>query len=326
MKKIKSYTAKKYKIWRRIAFFAVVAVIILILTVVLGNVLKKRLENTDISTDDIPLLTEPDETDPADDPAPSVAHDESLKSVSAGCLDLAGVTEPDDARAAVDALRADGYNSLSFVVRDSDGMVTYASPALQTYSGIKASETLVSFDMLRTAVVYAKDRGMKCSAVFGNADAQHDPLIAAELAEVGFNDMLLRAYEDLERLDNSAVADINTYVSALRGAGNAAFGISLSREIYTAAQNAPYIETLYKSCEYFAIDMSSVTADEASDICSSLQGSFSMYMMRCVVHGNDADRAAKIKAQLSEHNISSVQYISAPPKPQNDEDNNAAQQ
>lgn len=315
MKKFKSYTAKKYRIWRRIAFFAAAALIIFGLTVLVGNILKKRLDNTDVSTDDIFTETDSSDTTQPNDSDVSVPHDEALKNVCAGCLDLTAATDGETSRAVIDKLRADGYNAVSFVVRDGGGMVTYASPALQEYAGIKASAELVSFDNLKAAVAYAKDRGMRCSAVFGAADGRLDSILAKELADIGFEDFLSRGYENLTQLDNSAVADIKSYIEAVRGENKAAFGLSLSREIYTTAQNAPYIEKIYTVCEYLSIDMTEITADEARDIGGKLQGSFSMYMMRCVLRGVDSEAAAEVKNALLSENISSMQYISSPPQP-----------
>ncbi len=314
MNKFKAYKAKKYRIWRRVLFFTVIAVMIAVFTVILGNVLKTRLENTDISTDDIPPVTTPDPS-PANDAEESVSHDEALRGVIAACLDLSDASDGGEARAVIDGLRAEGYNAVSFVVRDGDGMITYASPALQSYSGLRASEALVPVDVLKAAVAYAKDRGMRCSAVFSGSDADRDSLISAELAEMGFNDILIRSFENISALDNNAVGEMVSYLETVRGSLNVVCGVSLSPDVLTVAQNAPYIEKLYKKFEYLAIDMTGIGSDGAADICGKLQGSFSMYMLRPVLDGDNADKLAEIRDVLTATGVGARQYISWVKKP-----------
>lgn len=315
LKKFKTYTAKKYRVWRRILFFAVVALLIFAFTVILGNVLKKRLDNTEVSTDDIPSVTSSADTAPADDLGVTAVHDEALKGVSASCLDLSGVSDGAGARSVIDEMRSAGCNAVSFVVRGSDGMLSYASPALQSYSGVKASDSLVSFDVLSAAVVYAKDRGIRCSAVFSGNDILHDAIISEELINIGFNDILIRGFEGLSALDNSAVGDIGAYVSAVKGSTDVTCGVSLSSEVLMTAQNAPYIEKLYNMCEYLAINMTEMNKDSAADICSKLQGSFSMYMLRPVLRGDNAELADAVRNVLVDLGIGARQYISSVPKP-----------
>lgn len=315
MKRFKTYTAKKYRVWRRILFFAVVALLIFAFTVILGNVLKKRLDNTEVPKDEIPSVTSGADTAPADDPDVTTFHDEALKSVSASYLDLSGVEDGSGARGVIDELRAAGCNAVSFVVRSDDGMITYASPALQSYSGIRASENLVPFDVLSAAVAYAKDRGIRCSVVFSGNDTLHDPIVAAELVNIGFNDILIRGFEGLSSLDNSAVGDISAYISAVKGETSVTCGVSLSAEVLLTAQNAPYIEKLYNMCEYLAINMTDMNGDSAADICSKLQGSFSMYMLRPVLSGDNAELADAVRNVLVNLGVEARQYISSVPKP-----------
>lgn len=323
MKKFKTYTAKKYRIWRRILFFAVIAVIIFALTVAVGNILKKRLENTEVSTDDITTADHSDgaDTAPDDEPMSSVAHDEALRGVTASCIDLSDAEDGAGARRVVDEMRAEGRNAVSFVIRDGDGMLTYASPALQSYSGVRASDSLIRFDVLSAAVRYAVDRGMRCSAVFGKNDLLHDPIISSELIQIGFNDILISGFESIEALDNSAVGEIDAYLSALKGDAEVSCGLSLSSQIFYTAQNAPYIEKLYNMFQYLAIDMTAVDKSGAEDICSRLQGSFSMYMLRPVLQGDNVERAGEIEAVLAAYGIEARQYISSAPKPDPESEN-----
>ena len=58
MKKHRNYTARKYRIARRIIFYVVVAIVIFVLTMILGNHLKGKVDSIDHSTTDILDVTE----------------------------------------------------------------------------------------------------------------------------------------------------------------------------------------------------------------------------------------------------------------------------
>lgn len=314
MKHYKAYTAKKFKLPRRIIFFAVVAVLIFAVTVIIGNVLKKRVDNNEIDTSEI---TEPagDKTDfTLDGTTVSVPHDGALASVAAGYLDLSGISDAEGARAAVQDLRSAGYNAAAVVIFDGDGMLSYASKAAESASGLKASEKLVPYEVLKAAVSEAGDLGIRSIAV-ADCGAKLLPDIAAELSALGFNEILLRGFESLDALSADAVSQINAAISSV-SAENMTVGVCLSSEIYLAAQNSPYIEKLYTAAHYLAIDLTSATPESAGETAERLQGSFSAYLLRAVLDGRNAENAAAVKSALQNGGVKAYTYISAPPHTQ----------
>ena len=293
MKHYKAYTAKKFKLPRRIIFFAVVAVLIFAVTVIIGNVLKKRVDNNEIDTSEI---TEPtgDSTDFVNNDATvSVPHDEALASVAAGYLDLSGISDAEGARAAVQDLRSAGYNAAAVAVFDGDGMLSYASEAAESASGLKASEKLVPYEVLKAAVSEAGDLGIRSIAV-ADCGAKLLPDIAAELSALGFNEILLRGFESLDALSADAVSQISAAISSV-SSENMTVGVCLSSEIYLAAQNSPYIEKLYTEAHYLAIDLTSATPESAGETAERLQGSFSAYLLRAVLDGRNAEKERSSK-------------------------------
>ena len=321
MKHYKAYTAKKFKLPRRIIFFAVVAVLIFAVTVIIGNVLKKRVDNNEIDTSEI---TEPagDKTDfTLDGTTVSVPHDEALASVAAGYLDLSGISDAEGARAAVQDLRSAGYNAAAVVIFDGDGMLSYASKAAESASGLKASEKLVPYEVLKTAVSEAGNLGIRSIAV-ADCGAKLLPDIAAELSSLGFNEILLRGFESLDALSADAVSQISAAISSV-SSENMTVGVCLSSEIYLAAQNSPYIEKLYTEAHYLAIDLTSATSESAGETAERLQGSFSAYLLRAVLDGRNAENAAAVRSALQGGGVKAYTYISAPPHTEESTDEGA---
>lgn len=310
----KNYKAKKFKFPRRLIFVLVFALIVIVLTLLLGNYLKRRLDNAPIDTSEPPSVETTGEND-TQDTKPPAPHDEALLNVSAGFLDLAGCADKAEMQNRVQALKTAGYNAISFVVTDSNGQLTYASPAVQQIARLPGKETLIPLDMLAGAVTWAQKLGLRTCAVIEAAPEQMqiDCAVAEELANVGFDELLVRGFETRETVDNGSIEAMLSYVRSLRERAPIDIGICLSRAVYTAAQHAPYIEKLFFETEFLAIDLTAANDTDAADVAQRLQGSFTAYLLRAVLDGSDAEKSAAVQAALQEGDIHSFLYISAPP-------------
>lgn len=311
MKHYKSYTAKKFKLPRRIIFFTVIAVLIFAAAVITGNILKRKVDNNDIDTTPVTEPVSDTSKQEGGEGEKSVDHDASLAGVNAAYLDLSAARDAEGARQAVKRAYDGGYNAVLFAVYGEDMMLKYASPAAQSASGITASDTLVPYTVLQEAVSAAGSYGMKCVAAV-NRDGKMLSEVAAELSDAGFDEILVRGFEGLEALNGDSVSEISKCITDVRK-GSVRVGVSLSADIYLAAQNSPYIEKLYLRAEYLAIDMTGFGAEAAAETAAKLQGSFSAYMLRPVLDGSNAETASAVKAALSENGVNSAAYISAPP-------------
>ena len=316
MKRYRTYTAKKYKLAKRIIFFVIVALVIFGLTVLLGNHLKNKLESVETAE---PFDFDTTESAPKEDKTEneeSVPHDPALAGVMAGYLDLRGVTEEKDALAAVEAVRAAGYNAVCFVVTDTNGNITYASPAVVAQSRLPASGELIPYDILSGAANSAKAGGMRLSCVMTASDSLSDETVAAELAAMGFDEIIIRGFEDYVQLSNEYVADINGYVNKIRAATDGTMDISVSfaPDFFKLAQNAPYIEKIYNKTEFLAIDLYGFDAADADTVAQSLQGSISAYLLRPLLDGTDTETAVAVKDALTAAGVGALEYISAPEK------------
>ena len=318
MKRYRSYTAKKLKMPRRIIFFSAVAVLIVVFTVILGNNLKKKLAEAPIDTSEVLSTTDVSQNKPVqkDEVEESVDHDKALSGVVAGYLDLLGIMESQQAEYVVDTIQNSGYNCAAFIVTDEEGKLTYASPEVESASRLPASADIVSYDVLAAAVNRAKTKGLRLSAVITASDSLSDTLVIKELSALGFDEIIICGFEEYVQLDNNALKDITKYLDRAREAsGNGVdFGISFDSEFFKVAQNAPYIEKLYNQTEFFAIDLFEKSVDEVADLAEELQGSFTAYLLRPLLSGDDVDRKEATDTALSDLGIVARQYVSVPEK------------
>ncbi|MBR6676001.1 MAG: hypothetical protein IKL24_01575 [Clostridia bacterium] len=315
MKRYRAYKAKKFKLPRRILFFCIVALIITVLAIILGNFLKNKLETVPRDTSEI--LTET--KDPAAPPSKdnneeaAVSHDKALGSVVAGYLRLDGTTDEESARLAIDELKSAGCNAVSFVVTDGDGRLTYASPAIEEDSRLPASKEIVTYDMLTLAVAYAKEQGLRASAVMDKSDSIYDEVVAEELSLAGFDELIVRGFEGFTRLDNSIVSEIGDYIKRIRTkAGDMAISLSFVSEFFSTPSNAPYIEKIYAKTEFLSIDLTDHTPEEITAVTETISGSISAYLLRPLLSGDNEEQRLLVDEALAAAFFNARQYVSAP--------------
>ncbi|MBE6713809.1 MAG: hypothetical protein E7575_00800 [Ruminococcaceae bacterium] len=318
MKRYRNYKAKKLKLPRRIIFFVIIGVAITVFTVILGNILRDKLEKADIDTSEI--LSEPEQKPNQDQQnnkeEESASHNKDLAKVLAGCMDLTlgeDKTAP-DAYSVIEGIKNDGYNAVSFCVFDEGGKIAYASPALEEYTRLPSSEKLIPYDTLRSAIEKARNSGLRSSAVFTVSESSTDELIIRELCSIGFDEIVIRGFEKHTRLDNELVSQINGYILSVReiAQDRIDIGICFEKELYMTPSNAPYIEKIYDKANFLAIDFSLISPEDASAACADLQGSFSAYLMRPLIKWGDEESSASLKEALANCQITALQYIFVP--------------
>jgi len=322
MKKHRNYTAKKYRIARQIIFYVIVAIVIFVLAMILGNHLKGKVDSIDHSTTDVLEETGP-EKDPGEDrdeKEEEAEHDPALAGVRCGYLSLFADSDMAGARRAVEAIRTSGYNAVCFRVTDPHGKITYRSPAIEEATRLPAAEALIPFEALSEAFKAAGDMGMRVSCVIGESDSLSDPVVVKELYMAGADEIVIMGFEEYTVVNNDTVSDIREYTDKLRAAagGDIQISVVFAPEFYSDPHNAPYIEKIYKSCEFLAIDMTGAAAESVTETARELAGSFTAYLLRPVLSGEDADLVGEIDAALTELSISARQYISDP-EPEGDD-------
>lgn len=312
-KRYRNYTAKKYRLPKRILFFVICAIAIFIFALVLGHNLKAKMENADIDREPIETNNNAETAPPSGIEDGNAQHSEKYANIKAGHLDIIAAADTSEVRATVDKLKADGFNAISFVCI-SDGKLTYASKATSEYSRLPSSESIVTFENLTEAVSYAKSKGMQTSAFYlKGTEETLDYLICGELASIGFDEIILSGFENLLTENGGEITPCIEYLKKIRsGIGNCALSLSLKPAAYTHARNSYQIEKLFTYAEFMTVDMTELDADSAAELCSKISGSFSIYMLRPILMGEATD----ISAVLLEKDIVSVQYISNIPSPE----------
>lgn len=311
MKVYGNYTAKKLKLPKRILFFAICAVAILIFALFLGNHLKQRMEEAEIDT--TPIETTPISDIEPDDGIPEgdAKHDEDKKGVKAGFLDTFDVEDENDIRARIDALKNSGFNAVSFAVV-SDGRLTYASRAIEEYTRLPASGDVISLEMLESAVAYAESRGMTTSAVFEkSASEELDMYVASELSAMGFDEIIIQGFENILGDKGGDISVCIRYVSRFRqSAGDVSVSVRLSPDAFVYARNSYHIEKLFTYTEFLSVDMTGYDADKATELGAKMVGSFSVYMIRPFISGESEG----VAEALETHGVKAIQYATPIPE------------
>lgn len=310
-KRYRSYTAKKYRLPKRILFFAVCAIIIFCFALILGNNLKKRMENAPIDRNPVETQDFSEDKLSNDISNGDAAHPENKATVKAGYIDLSNISDQKDLRKRVDSVVSDGFNAISFIAI-KDGKLTYASNAIEEYSRLPASSEIVSVETLSEAVAYAKAKNITTSAVFCKGDDNVlDAIICGELSQIGFDEIIISGFEDLLTDKGGEITPCITYIRNIRtSASTSHISLSLSPSAYTYARNSYQIEKLFTYAEFLTIDMTAIDPEGAAKLCDEISGSFSIYMLRPVVNGE----AAEISSLLREKGVSAIQYLSPIPK------------
>lgn len=312
-KRYRSYTAKKYKLPKRILFFGICALVIFCFALIVGNNLKKRMENA-------PIDREPVETQDFDGDKFSndidngdAAHPEKKSTIKAGYIDLSNITDQKDIHKRIDALVLDGFNAISFAAVEN-GKLTYASAAIEEYSRLPASNEIVSIQNLTDAIAYAKAKNITSSAIFcKGSDSVLDAMICGELSQIGFDEIIISGFEDLLTENGGEITPCISYIKNIRTSASAShISLSLSPSAYTYARNSYQIEKLFTYTEFLTIDMTSLDPVGAAELCAEISGSFSTYMLRPLIKGETTD----IPATLREKGISAIQYTTPIPQVQ----------
>lgn len=310
-KRYRNYTAKKYKLPKRILFFVICALVIFIFALILGNNLKNKMENADINREPIETYNDAETQAPSGISDGDARHPEACANVKAGYLTLNSTMETADVKAEIDKIKSNGFNAVSFICV-SEGKLTYASKAAEDYSRLPSSESVIPFEVLTDALSYAKQKGLRASAVYTKGtDATLDALICGELVSVGFDEIILGGFENLLSESGGAITPCIEYLKQIRrGAEGCNISLSLSPAAYSYARNSYQIEKLFTYAEFMTIDMTELDAAAAEELCRNIAGSFSIYMLRPLIKGEPND----IIAVLSGNSIVSAQYVSPIPE------------
>ena len=185
-------------------------------------------------------------------------------------------------------------------------------------SRLPASEKVADYDVVRDAVSYAHSVGVRASAVFTKGEAKIDSLIISELCKMGFDEIIIRGFEDILSEKGGDITTAVTYLEDIRKVADCDIAVALMPQAYTFARNSYHIEKLFTYTEFLAVDLTGSSAEEAGALADGFEGSFSAYSLRALILADQNDVAEALKtAELSVY-----QYVTAPASA-NDTENNA---
>lgn len=326
MKRYKPYKARKLKLPRRLVFFGIIALIIFIFAIILGNVLKSHLENADIDKTPIEIDTT---SNTEEDNTPStlgVPHDNAMLYVNAGFFAPSSEKDEDGNiefgyAAEIDAIAASGKNAISFIVNDENGKLTYASEAMQEHSMLPASNELVPVSVISEAVYYANSKGLRSTAVIRYGEIEPSLIIAKELKALGFADICVEGIPGASFETNEANTLI-TFFKAIREGAEISVGAAFDKEFFLNSKNTATFEKFFAELDYLAIDLRSVPTEDIRSVADSIKGSFTYYLIRPLLTSDSVEYVSECDKILSEYGIGARQYVSALPEVNTDNDDN----
>lgn len=254
--------------------------------------------------------------------------------VKSACVPLALLPDAGKASEYVDALAADGNTGISVVLVDREGYLTYPSEAVAKFTHQRPSSG--DLTVMQTALSKAGEHSMRKSGLLfagkdfadGSFSAEIDALVAADAAAFGFDELVIVLPVETDQLARDFAEKVVGYLNTLAAkASPCQIGVCLSYDIFNTPQLSPHLELISSSSDFLAVDLTKA-ADSAeaaakyvTDAAQTIAGYFSMYSLRVLFEGTDAEISSAQVKVLSDKGLENYMLVSAPPvKPADDTD------
>lgn len=324
-----SYTGsvRKKIIFRVLTVIAALSVVSAA-TFAYGNYLKAKAERTQLSGTGAGRPPQSSGAGREPDKNPQTVTAVKSRCIPTASLDSAGAAEY------VSTLADGGNTGVSAVLADREGYLTYPSDAVAKFTHQKAPAGYPS--VLKAVISKAKERSLRTSALLfagkdfadGGISAQIDALVAADASALGFDELVVFLPIGTDELGSELAERIVAYLNTLAvNASGCALGVCLSYDVFSTPRLSPHLELISASSDFLAVDLTEksenaeAAAKYVTDAVQTLAGSFSLYSLRAVFEGTDADIAdAQIRA-LADKGFANYMFTSAAPiKPPSDTD------
>lgn len=314
--------SNRKKVIINILIIVVVIALCVAFALILGNHLKNRLEEADISTQPVEEIIEPLETkepDPADGIDFS-KNDRAEGEMSAvfGYLDLAGCPDAAGAEAFVSNLKDAGYTGLIFNVKNEAGKIAYASAAVSELTRTEMPSNVVPSEYLISSVNRASSLGMRSAAyvrlgdMFASDETSRvvrnvELAVIKELSAMGFSEVILDGAFEGRELTADTAKLLYGYVSGLRNdCPGTDIGIVIDESFIADPEKTPALEIVFRYTDFFAIDFRNTddpAPEKIADALDKYSGSFNAYSICALVKGQDVNeiRSSYALFALKEH-------------------------
>ena len=296
--------------WRNIIIISAVSLVVALLVfLVVGNVLKKKTQNDGNGAGG----TSAENT--------SVTPAPMQKSINGYFIDLSvsSYTEFSDR---LSSLSANGVTAVSLNLTDDDGELLYDSKTAQKLGYQTASDSRIA---LSSIIAKTESRGIYTSAyvtlsAFKETDAKvraaklaYEAAIVCEIAESGFNDVIVRCHE----ISPEYVDELVGFAKSVKSINSSAnVGITFTKSLLESEDSALCVDKLVEAFDLTAIDLArsdngNVTLYIEEALASS---NIRYYILRfntriLLPNITDEETDLKIKNVLSENSIHNWQTV-----------------
>lgn len=293
-------TSRTKKIFIRILFVLVMALIITVLSVFLGIYLRHKVENAETMEYEYP---EAESSEITSFPADYV----NLNPITVFGAGL-NITEYDSADEIVLLINnlSEYYDTLTLTLADDSGKLLYTSPALCNALRMSEPDSNPVFDLIVAAATAGRAKNMRiCGMLSPTDDARLDSVLIEELIEAGFDEIIFTP-DFGESINYLHANQIRTHLNDCRESvqNSCSLGVMISSANYLRSADAKHIQMIASASDFLAVSFEAKKNQSTTDAyrtvtgeISSMLGSFSVYHMRVILSDSSSDvLSAKIKA------------------------------
>lgn len=306
--------SRSKRIFVRILFVLVAALIITILSVLMGIYLRHKVDSAEAMEYDYPIG---EESETPVLPVDSVTLD-PVTVFGAG-LNPTEYGSEDEIVLSIHQL-AEYYDTLTLPLTDTTGRLMYTSPALCEAMRMAAPDENPVLDRIVSAVTAGRAKNMRiCGLLTPSGNAELDSVLVNELAEAGFDEILFTP-DFGESINYLQANDFRALLNRCRSDASVpvSIGVLLKSAHYLRTADAKQIQMIASAADFLGVTFEAKTNQTTTDAyrtvtgeISSMLGSFSVYHMRVILSDSEKDvLSAKIKA-CTDKDIRSISITSA---------------
>ncbi len=301
------------RIFVRILFVLVAALIITVLSVFLGIYLRHKVDSAEAMEYEYPETESPEISSLPD----NYVSLDAITVYGAG-LDVTKYSSEDEIVLLINNL-AEYYDTLTLTLSDDSGNLIFTSPALCRALRMAEPQTTPIFDLIASAATAGQAKNMRiCALIPPSDDAELDAILIDELAAAGFDEILFTP-DFGESINYLHANKFRTFLTDCQEnmKSDCSIGVLLSSAHFLRTADANHIQMIASAADFFGVSFSTEGNQTTTSAyrtvygeISSMLGSFSVYHMRVILSDTASDiLSAKIKA-CTDKDIRSISITS----------------
>ena len=275
---------------------AVSLVVLLVAFLVVGNILKKKTQGDNNANG------ETSASDNAVTPAPTP------QSINGYFIDLTGASSTQLSNQ-ISTLSANGVTAVSLNLTDNNGELLYNSKTAQNLGYQATSSSLISYTSAYITLNSFKETDAKIRSV----KLAYEASIVCEIAEAGFNDIVVRCPE----ISSEYIDELIGFAKNVKNINSTAkIGITFTTSLLETEDAALSVDKLVAAFDLTALDLASV---EGNDTLVYIEESLSnsnirYYILRfntriLLPYTEDEDTKTQLEALLASNSINNWQIV-----------------